>query len=218
MFSRLADTNDGNFVAPAILEAIRQIPQPAVMHLDHGAGIPEVVRAIRLGMTGVMIDASTLPLEENIATTKLAAELCGYVGATKDEVLGNYTDVAEAERFVKETGVSALAVMVGTAHGRYKKAPVLDIQRIRDIREATGKLPLVLHGGSGVPDEQIRMAVEAGIRKVNFATDLCYAFLDQVMVTERTTVALDVFMREPIHAIRDYCIGKIRLLGTDRIL
>ena len=156
MFSRLADTNDGNFVAPAILEAIRQIPQPAVMHLDHGAGIPEVVRAIRLGMTGVMIDASTLPLEENIATTKLAAELCGYVGvpvegelghvgATKDEVLGNYTDVAEAERFVKETGVSALAVMVGTAHGRYKKAPVLDIQRIRDIREATGKLPLVLH-------------------------------------------------------------------------
>lgn len=229
MFSRLADTNDGNFVAPAILEAIRQLPQPAVMHLDHGAGIPEVVRTIRLGMTGVMIDASTLPLEENIATTKLAAELCGYVGvpvegelghvgATKDEVLGNYTDVAEAERFVKETGVSALAVMVGTAHGRYKKAPVLDIQRIRDIREATGKLPLVLHGGSGVPDEQIRMAVEAGIRKVNFATDLCYAFLDQVMVTERTTVALDVFMREPIHAIRDYCIGKIRLLGADRIL
>ena len=142
----------------------------------------------------------------------------GHVGATKDEVLGNYTDVAEAERFVKETGVSALAVMVGTAHGRYKKAPVLDIQRIRDIREATGKLPLVLHGGSGVPDEQIRMAVEAGIRKVNFATDLCYAFLDQVMVTERTTVALDVFMREPIHAIRDYCIGKIRLLGADRIL
>ena len=207
MFSRLADTNDGNFVAPAILEAIRQLPQPAVMHLDHGAGIPEVVRAIRLGMTGVMIDASTLPLEENIAMTKLAAELCS-----------NYTDVAEAERFVKETGVSALAVMVGTAHGRYKKAPVLDIQRIRDIREATGKLPLVLHGGSGVPDEQIRMAVEAGIRKVNFATDLCYAFLDQVMVTERTTVALDVFMREPIHAIRDYCISKIRLLGADRIL
>ena len=117
MFSRLADTNDGNFVAPAILEAIRQLPQPAVMHLDHGAGIPEVVRAIRLGMTGVMIDASTLPLEENIAMTKLAAELCsyagvpvegelGHVGATKDEVLGNYTDVAEAERFVKETGVS----------------------------------------------------------------------------------------------------------------
>ena len=188
------------------------------MHLDHGAGIPEVVRAIRLGMTGVMIDASTLPLEENIATTKLAAELCGYVGvpvegelghvgATKDEVLGNYTDVAEAERFVKETGVSTLAVMVGTAHGRYKKAPVLDIQRIRDIREATGNRRWC-STAAPVPDEQIRMAVEAGIRKVNFATDLCYAFLDQVMVTERTTVALDVFMREPIHAIRDYASAR----------
>lgn len=228
VFSRLVDTNDGNFVAPAILEAIRQLPQPAVMHLDHGAGIPEVVRALRLGMTGVMIDASTLPLKENVSVTKLAAELCGYVdvpvegelghvGATKDDVSGNYTDVDEAALFVRETGVSALAVMVGTAHGRYKKAPVLDIQRIHDIREATGKLPLVLHGGSGVPDEQIRMAVDAGIRKVNFATDLCYAFLDSVAATERTTVALDVFMREPIHAIRDYCVEKIRLLGADRL-
>ena len=89
MFSRLADTNDGNFVAPAILEAIRQLPQPAVMHLDHGAGIPEVVRAIRLGMTGVMIDASTLPLEENIATTKLAAELCSYAGVPVEGELGH---------------------------------------------------------------------------------------------------------------------------------
>lgn len=228
MFSRLADTVDGSFVAPAILEAIRQLPQPAVMHLDHGAGIPEVVRAIRFGMTGIMIDASTLPLEENIATTKLAADLCSYVGvgvegelehigSTRDELIGNFTDVSEAARFVRETGVAALAVMVGTAHGRYKKAPVLDITRIRDIREATGNLPLVLHGGSGVPDDQVRMAVEAGIRKINFATDLCYAFLDQVMVTERTTVALDVFMREPIHAIRDYCIGKIMLLGADKV-
>ena len=136
----------------------------------------------------------------------------GGIGTITD-VEGNFTVTADLS-----TGVSALAVMVGTAHGRYKKAPVLDIQRIRDIREATGKLPLVLHGGSGVPDEQIRMAVEAGIRKVNFATDLCYAFLDQVMVTERTTVALDVFMREPIHAVRDYCIGKIKLLGADKIL
>ena len=143
MFSRLADTNDGNFVPPAILAAIRQLPQPAVMHLDHGAGIPEVVRAIRLGMTGVMIDASTLPLEENIATTKFAAELCsyagvpvegelGHVGATKDEVLGNYTDVAEAERFVKETGVSALDIAKG----------LLD----NGIHPPTMYFPLIVHG------------------------------------------------------------------------
>ena len=113
--------------------------------------------------------------------------------------------------------VTSGAIAVGTAHGAYKLPPKLDFDRIETIAR-TIPTPLVLHGGSGVPDEQIRMAVEAGIRKVNFATDLCYAFLDQVMVTERTTVALDVFMREPIHAVRDYCIGKIKLLGADKIL
>ena len=226
---RVAETVGLPYLGAMGRTAYEQTGGHIINHLDHSSSVELCKQAVDCGYMSVMIDASMCPLEENIAMTKLAAELCsyagvpvegelGHVGATKDEVLGNYTDVAEAERFVKETGVSALAVMVGTAHGRYKKAPVLDIQRIRDIREATGKLPLVLHGGSGVPDEQIRMAVEAGIRKVNFATDLCYAFLDQVMVTERTTVALDVFMREPIHAIRDYCIGKIRLLGTDRIL
>ena len=226
---RVAETVGLPYLGAMGRTAYEQTGGHIINHLDHSSSVELCKQAVDCGYMSVMIDASMCPLEENIAMTKLAAELCGYVGvpvegelghvgATKDEVLGNYTDVAEAERFVKETGVSALAVMVGTAHGRYKKAPVLDIQRIRDIREATGKLPLVLHGGSGVPDEQIRMAVEAGIRKVNFATDLCYAFLDQVMVTERTTVALDVFMREPIHAIRDYCIGKIKLLGADKIL
>ena len=226
---RVAETVGLPYLGAMGRTAYEQTGGHIINHLDHSSSVELCKQAVDCGYMSVMIDASMCPLEENIAMTKLAAELCsyagvpvegelGHVGATKDEVLGNYTDVAEAERFVKETGVSALAVMVGTAHGRYKKAPVLDIQRIRDIREATGKLPLVLHGGSGVPDEQIRMAVEAGIRKVNFATDLCYAFLDQVMVTERTTVALDVFMREPIHAIRDYCISKIRLLGADKIL
>ena len=136
-----------------------------------------------------------------------------------------FTDLGEAKQFAEETKCDWLSVAVGSIHGaiaegvRNQKKPEarLDIEHIADLSKVTG-IPLVLHGGSGVPDEQIRMAVEAGIRKVNFATDLCYAFLDQVMVTERTTVALDVFMREPIHAIRDYCISKIRLLGADRIL
>ena len=225
MFSRLADTNDGNFVAPAILEAIRQLPQPAVMHLDHGAGIPDVVRAIRLGMTGVMIDASTLPLEENIATTKLAAELCGYVGvpvegelghvgATKDEVLGNYTDVAEAERFVKETGVSALAVMVGTAHGRYKKAPVLDIQRIRDIREATGKLPLVLHGGSGTGDENLARATREGIAKVNIFTDLNCAVPRAVHRHYADGCGIDALIPHILDEVHRVAADRMRVFGS----
>ena len=228
MYSRLFDSQIAQYVAPIIREAMNNMKTPVAFHLDHGAGVPEVLRAFRYGATGVMIDASRKPLEENIAITKgvveMAAEMgigvegeLGEVGKAAEGVSKDYTKVEDAAKFVNETGVCALAVAVGTAHGHYKQAPVLALKRIEELHEGQ-KAHLVLHGGSGVPDEQIRMAVEAGIRKVNFATDLCYAFLDQVMVTERTTVALDVFMREPIHAIRDYCIGKIRLLGADRIL
>ena len=228
MYSRLFDSQVAQYVAPIIREAMNNMKTPVAFHLDHGAGIPEVLRAFRYGATGVMIDASRKPLEENIAITKgvveMAAEMgigvegeLGEVGKAAEGVSKDYTKVEDAAKFVNETGVCALAVAVGTAHGHYKQAPVLALKRIEELHEGQ-KAHLVLHGGSGVPDEQIRMAVEAGIRKVNFATDLCYAFLDQVMVTERTTVALDVFMREPIHAVRDYCIGKIKLLGADKIL
>ena len=228
MFNRLASTEYGTFVANSIKEAIRQLPTPAVFHLDHGAGIPEVMRALRLGVSSAMIDASTLPLEENIAKTRMAVDLCrecgvpvegelGHVGGTSDEKLSDFTDVTEAKRFAEETGVSALAVMVGTAHGVYKKAPVLDIQRIRDIRNATD-LPLVLHGGSGVPVEQLKMAVDAGIRKVNFATDLCYTFWETVYGFNGTIKAMDVLMEEPIKAVQRYAEDRIRQLGADRLL
>ena len=225
MYSRLFDNPDAGFVAPMIHEAIRQLPTPAVFHLDHGAGIPEVMRALRLGASSVMIDASSLPLEQNIEITHRAVELSaecgvpvegelGHIGSTRDEKMSEFTDVDEAKRFVRETGVAALAIMVGTAHGRYKKAPVLDIPRIRAVREATG-IPVVLHGGSGVPDDQVRMAVEAGVRKVNFGTDLCYSFLDSVCAVDRSIVALDLFMREPVKAVKAFAISKIRLLGAN---
>ena len=227
MYSRLFDNPNAGFVAPMIHEAIRQLPTPAVFHLDHGAGIPEVMRALRLGANGIMIDASAFPLEENIGKTREAVRLCaecgvpvegelGHVGSANDEKMSQFTDVDEAERFVRETGVATLAVMVGTAHGRYKQAPVLDIAGIRSLRDATG-VPLVLHGGSGVPDDQIRMAVEAGVRKVNFATDLCYAFLDSVFAVDRSKVPLDLFMREPVLAVKAFAVSKIRLLKANTI-
>ncbi len=228
LYTRLAKTEFGAFVANSIREATRMLPTPAAFHLDHGAGIPEVMHALRLGVSGVMIDASTLPLEENIENSRKVAELCrecgvpveaelGHVGTAADEKISDFTDVSEARQFAEATGVAALAVMVGTAHGVYKKAPVLDIQRIRDIRKATG-LPLVLHGGSGVPVEQLQMAVSAGIRKVNFATDLCYAFWETVYASNGTIKAMDVLMKEPIEAIRKYAVNRIQQLGADRIL
>jgi ketose-bisphosphate aldolase len=227
MFTRMMDTEFGSYVAAAIREAINQLVTPAVMHLDHGKGIPQVLRALRLGCTSVMIDASTKPLEQNIALTRQVVKICGecgvfvegelgHVGGTADEKISDFTDVAEAERFAKETGVVAIAVMVGTAHGIYKSAPVLDIERTRKIHQLTG-LPLVLHGGSGVPDEQVKMVVEAGVRKINFATDLVYAFFNSVYDKNGEICAMDVFMQEPVESIKQYAISKIKLLGTDKL-
>ena len=227
MFTRMMDTEFGTYVGAAIREAIRQLPVPAAMHLDHGAGIPQVLRALRLGCTSIMIDASTHPLDENIAITRQAVEICrecgvyvegelGHVGGTADEKMSDFTDVDEAARFAKETGVAAMAVMVGTAHGVYKSAPVLDIERTREIHRVTG-LPLVLHGGSGVPDDQVKMAVQAGVRKMNFATDLVYAFFNSVYAKNGEIRAMDVFMQEPVESIKQYAIGKIKLLGTDQL-
>jgi tagatose 1,6-diphosphate aldolase GatY/KbaY len=114
---------------------------------------------------------------------------------------------------VNEIKVTALAIMVGTAHGRYKKAPELNIRRIAEIKEKV-KAYLVLHGGSGVPDDQIREAIKAGIRKVNFGTDLCYAFIDSLFDVPRSIVAVDLFMKEPIENVKRFAISKIDLLGA----
>ncbi|WP_370808984.1 class II fructose-bisphosphate aldolase [[Ruminococcus] torques] len=225
MYSRLFDTQEARYVAPAIMEAIDTLKTPAAFHLDHGAGEPEVMRALRYGATGVMIDASVNPLEENIAQTRRVVELAGavgvgvegelgHVGTTKDEVMAAFTEVDEAVRYVDETGVTALAIMVGTAHGKYKQAPVLGIDRISEIHAAT-KAHLVLHGGSGVPDDQIQAAVKAGIRKVNFGTDVCCSFLDEVFKVDRSIYAVDLFMKKPIEAVKEFAISKIKLLGAD---
>ena len=122
--------------------------------------------------------------------------------------------MADAVKYVEGTGVSALAVAVGTAHGRYKQAPVLALDRIKEIKNAV-KIPLVLHGGSGVPDDQIKAAIKQGIGKINFGTDLCYSFLDKVMEGDVNKVAIDLFMAEPIEAVKDFAISKIKLLGSE---
>ena len=223
-YSRLFTNEEGYFVSPIILAAAKKTSVPICFHLDHGAGTTEVTRALRYGATGIMIDKSALPLEDNIAETKKIVNMCaavgvqvegelGHVGSVNDESMAEYTNVDEAVRFVNETGVAALAVLVGTAHGRYKQAPVLDIERISDISKAT-TLPLVLHGGSGVPDEQIIAAVKAGIRKINFGTDVCYSFLDKIFETSRDLIAIDIFMKDAIKSVKAFAMSKIELLGA----
>lgn len=227
-YSRLATTGFADYLAPVILRAAEKASVPVCMHLDHGAGYEPATIALKNGATGIMVDFSALSLEENIEKTAKAVELLksvnvgvegeiGHIGKAADGVPTDYTTVEEAKKYVDGTGVSALAIAVGTAHGRYKQAPVLQIERIKEIKQAIGT-PLVLHGGSGVPDDQIKLAVQAGIRKINFGTDLCYSFLDKVFETDKNKVAIDLFMYEPIEAVKNFAVSKIQLLGAnDRV-
>ena len=227
-YSRLATTGFADYLAPVILKAAEKASVPVCMHLDHGAGFEAAAIALKNGATGIMVDFSQLSLEENIEKTKKAVDILsvmnigvegeiGHIGKAADGVPTDYTTVEEAKKYVDGTGVSALAVAVGTAHGRYKQAPVLQIERIKEIKDEV-KIPLVLHGGSGVPDDQIKLAVAAGIRKINFGTDLCYSFLDKVFETDKNKVAIDLFMYDPIEAVKDFAVSKIQLLGAnDRV-
>lgn len=227
-YSRLVTSKVAEDVAPIVLDMANKATVPVCFHLDHGTGEREVVRSIRMGMTGIMIDASMEDLDGNIAKTKNVVKLCDYVGigvegelghvgkaADGDEnVVAEYTRPDEAKKYVEETGVCALAIMVGTAHGRYKKAPVLDIERIKVIKKETD-VALVLHGGSGVPDEQIKAAIKAGIRKMNFSTDLCYSFLDACRERDKNIVGIDLFMTEPIQRVQDFAENKINVLEAN---
>lgn len=173
-----------------------------------------------------MIDASTLAYDENIAATKKIVSIAskagvgvegelGHVGsAANGDENGVYTEVSAAAEFVEKTGVTALAVMVGTAHGKYKKAPVLAIERVAEIHKATGA-HLVLHGGSGVPDEQIKAAVKAGIRKINYATDVCCAFIEGCKRLDPYSEPLDKYLMHPTEDVKNFAIDRIRVLGAD---
>jgi fructose-bisphosphate aldolase class II len=168
---------------------------PVVLHLDHGTSFEQAVACLRAGFTSVMIDGSALSLDENVALTARVVAVARAVGVSVEGELGRivgtedeisvaerealFTDPDEAAYFVERTGVDALAVSVGTAHGRYRGTPRLDFPRLAAIRERV-RIPLVLHGSSGVPDEAIQEAVRLGVRKINIDTDIREAFVGAV--------------------------------------
>lgn len=175
------------YIMALVRAAADQTQVPIAMHLDHGTGFEQCIRCIQAGFTSVMVDGSKLALPENIALTNKVVEIArlagvsveaemGKIGGVEDDIFVHereacFTDPAEAETFVQATGVDALAVAIGTAHGQYKGEPKLDFERLTAIKERV-KIPIVLHGSSGVPDDAIVEAVKRGVSKVNIDTNI----------------------------------------------
>lgn len=180
------------YVAVLAMSAARQATVPVAVHLDHGLDLEQVVQCVRAGFTSVMFDGSRHPLAENIRLTRQVVEICravgvsvegeiGRIGGTEDHVSvtdreAMFTDPQEAKHFAEATGVDALAVAIGTAHGQYKGVPKLDFERLEAIKRLV-PVPIVLHGSSGVPDDALRRAVQLGVRKINIDTNIREAFV-----------------------------------------
>ena len=227
-----------NFVGYAQIQAMlyeaAHTDVPVCIHLDLGDSYETVVRAIQAGMTSVMIDASKLPYEENVAITKKVVETAhianvsveselGTIGTTGNSIEGGtqgviYTVPEEAKQFIEDTGIDTFACAIGTAHGIYPKdmKPKLRIDILKDITDQVS-VPLVLHGGSSNKDEEIAEAVKNGICKINISSDIKVAFYEQA----RKTLNENPGYREPLEiypaameACGKVCADKIRLFNS----
>lgn len=175
-------------IAPSLVAAAKRATVPVVVHYDHGLTFERCMEALELGFSSIMFDGSAGDERENLRNTREMVRIAHAMGATVEGEIGHvgeavsgdneasdaYTTPEEAVGFVKETGVDALAIAIGTAHGAYKSKPKLDIERLKEIRAAIDT-PLVLHGGSGLSDGDFINTIRNGIAKINIFTDLCLA-------------------------------------------
>ncbi|MCC4045117.1 ketose-bisphosphate aldolase [Enterococcus gallinarum] len=209
---------------------------PVCIHLDHGASYEQVIHAIQLGFTSVMIDASHLPYEENVAISKKVAETAHAVGVSVEAELGTigdtgntveggvseviYTDPKVAQDFIDKTQVDSLAVAIGTAHGIYPKdvEPKLRLDILEEIERITD-IPLVLHGGSSNPDEEISKAVKMGVNKINISSDIKIVFankLREVLNAGNTEIREPNVLFPPcMEETKKVAIEKIKLFNSD---
>ena len=177
-------------IGPLMVDFAKKASVPICVHLDHGETLDYLQQALEIGFTGIMYDGSTLPYGENLANTQEAVRMAVDYGAGVEAELGSmgrresgagdgsgaedetkiYTDPEQARDVVEQTGIDALACSFGTTHGIYLKQPKLDFDVVRRVRELTGNIPVVMHGGSGVSSEDFHRAIEAGVRKINYFT------------------------------------------------
>ena len=204
---------------------------PVCLHLDHGNSFELAVKAIHAGYTSVMIDGSHEDFEGNIEVSKKVADVANALGIPVDAELGKVggkedeleaeadtnTDPEEAREFVERTGVTSLAIAIGTAHGFYAGTPVLDKERVSQIREVVS-VPLVLHGASGLSDEDVRECVSRGICKVNFATELRKAYTDackKLLEEKPETFDPKKMGVVGIEAVKELVKGRMVVCGCD---
>ena len=205
---------------------------PVALHMDHCPSYETIVSCIRNGYTSVMIDGAHHEYDENVALVKKVVELAhavgvqvegeiGRIGGVEDDMFVNdadasYTIPAEAKQFVEDTGIDTLAVAIGTAHGMYKGEPNLDFERIEEI-DALVDVPLVLHGASGVPDEQVKKAIARGMAKVNIATELKNPMVAAIRKSLEDPEQNDPrnYMGAAREAVKEVVKRKIRLCGTE---
>jgi fructose-bisphosphate aldolase class II len=212
----------------AVIQRANRSSVPIAIHWDHGATYEQILAAIRIGFTSVMIDGSMLPFEENIALSKRVVETAHAVGLSVEAELGTigatdgeaeegaegiiYTDPDDAATFVRKTGVDSLAVAIGTYHGIYPPdlKPELKLDLLKEIKDRV-RIPLVLHGGSNNPDEEIAEAARLGINKINISSDIKVAYHNKMR-----EVLADPKLREPL-SIQPPCVAAMKEVAAQKI-
>ena len=211
--------------------ALDQYKVEGWLHLDHSDSYELVARCLDAGFDSVMIDASEKPIEENIAVTKKVVALAKQYNANVEAELGyvaklgqskeklGFTEPEEARYFVNETGIDALAVAIGSAHGFYKEEPKLDLERLSRIRAVTDA-SLVLHGGSGIPAEMLRKAIKRGICKINVATEIKNIFMAQLkeLLLHNTEIDLRKVFPPAINAVASLVKEKLEIVTTKNLV
>lgn len=211
-----------------VISRVKNSPVPFVVHMDHGDSLASIMRAIHCGFSSVMIDGSLLSFEENIAVTKEVVDVCkkinvsvegelGTIGNTGTTIEGGvseviYTQPEDAVEFIEKTGVDSLAVAIGTAHGIYPKnvKPKLRMDVLEEIEKKVD-IPLVLHGGSSNPDEEVARAVQIGIQKINISSDYKFAFYKKCREILSSTELWDA------NAIYPECIVEAKKVVTQKM-
>ncbi|MDR1419532.1 MAG: class II fructose-bisphosphate aldolase [Treponema sp.] len=219
--------SDFDWLAPLLLDAAAKAKVPVAVHLDHTYTYKTIMRALRAGFGSVMYDGSLLSYEENIRDSAEIAKAAHAMGAGLECELGKvggldegegvkggniYTDPGQAAEFVERSGADFLAVSIGTVHGEYRETPKLDLRRLAAIRAKVSR-PLVLHGGSGLSDDDFRNCIEGGIRKVNIYTDIITAAVNTVR--KESSLAYTDLNKKAEQAMYEAAVKKLRIFGSD---